>query len=121
MHQFIVNFIARHKDQPFFIYYPMSHIHTPIVRTPDSKPGATKHQLYSDNLQYMDKLVGRLIEELDRQHLREKTLVLFTGDNGTAPWGQAVLDTHKAAPGHANGKHLTEEHKGRVRRKAAAG
>ena len=42
MHQFVVDFIARHKDQPFFIYYPMSHIHEPIVRTPDSKPGATK-------------------------------------------------------------------------------
>ena len=87
MHQFAVNFIARHKDQPFFLYYPMSHIHAPIVRTPDSKPGATKHQLYADNVQYMDKLVGQLIEELDRQHLREKTLVLFTGDNGTARFG----------------------------------
>ena len=42
MHQFVVDFIARHKDQPFFLYYPMSHIHGPIVRTPDSKPEATQ-------------------------------------------------------------------------------
>ena len=35
----------------------------------------------------MDKLVGKLIGELDRQHLREKTVVLFTGDNGTAQFG----------------------------------
>jgi len=87
MHQFIVDFIARHKDQPFFLYYPMSHVHGPIVPTPDSKPGATNDQLYCDNVEYMDKLVGRLIEELDRQRLREKTLVLFTGDNGTARFG----------------------------------
>ena len=87
MHEFLVDFIARHKDQPFFIYYPMSHIHAPIVRTPDSKPGATKEQLYAANIEYMDKLVGKLIEELDRQHLREKTVVLFTGDNGTAQFG----------------------------------
>ncbi len=39
------------------------------------------------NIQYMDKLVGKLVAELDRQHLREKTLLLFTGDNGTAQFG----------------------------------
>lgn len=87
MHDFLVDFITRHKDQPFFAYYPMSHIHTPIVRTPDSKPGAGKEQLYADNVEYMDKLVGRLMAELDRLKLREKTLVLFTGDNGTARIG----------------------------------
>jgi arylsulfatase A len=87
MHEFVVSFITRHKDQPFFIYYPMSHIHGPIVRTPDSKPGATRDELYRDNVEYMDKLVGKLVAELDRLHLREKTLVLFTGDNGTARFG----------------------------------
>lgn len=87
MHEFIVKFIARHKDQPFFLYYPMSHVHGPIVPTPDSKPGATKDELYRDDVSYMDKLVGKLLAELDRQHLREKTLVLFTGDNGTARFG----------------------------------
>jgi len=87
MHQFIVDFITRHKDQPFFLYYPMSHLHGPIVRTPDSKPGADKAQLYADNIAYMDKLVGKLVAELDRLHLREKTVVLFTGDNGTARFG----------------------------------
>ena len=60
MHQFLVDFIGRHKDQPFFIYYPMSHIHEPIVRTPDSEPGATKEQRYAANIEYMDKLVGQL-------------------------------------------------------------
>lgn len=87
MHDFAVNFIERHKDGPFFLYYPMSHIHGPILRTPDSKPGADKDQLYADNIAYMDKLVGKLIAELDRLKLREKTLVMFVGDNGTARFG----------------------------------
>ena len=87
MHEFVVSFIARHKDQPFFLYYPMSHIHGPIVRTPDSKPGAGQDELYADNIAYMDKLVGKLMAELDRLHLREKTVVLFAGDNGTARFG----------------------------------
>jgi arylsulfatase A len=87
MHDFVVDFITRHQDQPFFIYYPISHLHGPIVRTPDSKPGADKDQLYTDNVEYMDKLVGRLMAELDRLKLRERTVVLFTGDNGTARFG----------------------------------
>ena len=87
MHEFVADFITRHKDQPFFLYYPMSHIHGPILRTPDSKPGAAKDRLYADNVEYMDKLVGKLMTELDRLHLREKTIVMFTGDNGTAHFG----------------------------------
>jgi arylsulfatase A len=87
MHDFAAKFIERHKDQPFFLYYPMSHIHGPIVRTPDSKKGDDKDQLYKDNVEYMDKLVGKLMAELDKHHLREKTLVIFTGDNGTARFG----------------------------------
>lgn len=87
MHQFIVQFLTRHQDQPFFLYYPMSHVHGPIVPTPDSKAGASKEELYRDNVAYMDKLVGKLMSELDRLHLRQKTVVLFAGDNGTAGFG----------------------------------
>jgi arylsulfatase A len=90
MHDFVVDFLNHHKDQRFFLYYPMSHIHGPIVSTPDSKPGATKDELYRDNIEYMDKLVGKLMTELDRLHLREKTIVLFAGDNGTARFGVAT-------------------------------
>jgi arylsulfatase A len=87
MHEFLADFLRRHKEQPFFVYYPMSHIHGPILRTPDSKPGADPDRLYADNIEYMDKLVGKLVGELDRLDLRKKTLVIFTGDNGTARFG----------------------------------
>ncbi len=99
MHDFVVKFITRHKDQPFFLYYPMSHVHGPILRTPDSKPDADKDQFYRDNVEYMDKLVGKLITELDRLHLREKTVVLFTGDNGTARFGVEMCTV--------NGRHIS--------------
>jgi arylsulfatase A len=82
-HRFIVDFLAKHKDQPFFLYYPMTHPHEPFVPTPDSKPDANRDRLYADNIEYMDKLVGQLVAELDRLRLREKTLVIFAGDNGT--------------------------------------
>ena len=83
MHQFLADFLTKHKDDPFFVYYPLSHVHTPIVRTPDSQPNASPKQLYADNIAYMDKLVGQLIAELERLKLRDNTLVMFAGDNGS--------------------------------------
>lgn len=83
MHQFLTDFLTHHKDDPFFVYYPLSHIHTPYVRTPDSQPNPSTQQLYIDNLAYMDKLIGQLIAELERLKLRDNTLVIFAGDNGT--------------------------------------
>ena len=69
MHEFLVDFLQRHKQQPFYVHYAMSHVHNPIVRTPDSVPGS--QTLYADNIAYMDKLVGNLVVELDHLHLRE--------------------------------------------------
>jgi arylsulfatase A len=80
-HEYAVDFIARHRDRPFFLYYPMVLVHGPIMRTPDSAPGSKN--LRADMVAYMDKLVGQLVAELDRQKLREKTVILFTSDNGT--------------------------------------
>ena len=83
LHRFAVDFITRHKDQPFYLYYSMSQIHGPIMHTPDSKAGANADQLYAEKIAYMDKLVGKLVAELDRLQLREKTLIIFTSDSGT--------------------------------------
>lgn len=82
MHQHVVEFITRHQDRPFFLYYSLSHVHNEILPTPDSAPDSK--DVYGDNITYMDKLVGQLMDELDRLKLREKTLVVFFGDNGTA-------------------------------------
>jgi arylsulfatase A len=84
---FAVDFIRRHKDQPFYFYLSEHLIHGPILRTPDSKEGATPAQLYIDNIKYLDKTVGKLVAELDKLGLREKTVILFTTDNGTASVG----------------------------------
>ena len=81
MHNHLVNFITANKDKPFFLYYSMVHVHAVIQRTPDSKPGS---DLYADNTAYMDKLVGKLLSTLDDLKLRENTLIVFMGDNGTA-------------------------------------
>jgi len=83
MHNFVVDFITRHKDKPFYVYYSLSHIHSDILHTPDSTPDS--NDFFTDNVVYMDKLVGKLVAKLDRLKLRKKTLIIFVGDNGTVP------------------------------------
>jgi arylsulfatase A len=91
MHQDAVAFLQANKDKPFFLYYSMSHVHAQILPTPDSTPpppgldtAARYAQLYHDNITYMDKLVGKLLAELERLDLLDHTVVCFMGDNGTA-------------------------------------
>ena len=93
MEKFVFDFIERHKDnQPFFIYYSLSHVHAEILPTPDSAPDSK--DLYADNVAYMDKLVGNLVKELERLHLRDDTLVIFAGDNGTVATEAARSTVH---------------------------
>jgi arylsulfatase A len=85
VHEFAIDFFNRHKEKPFFFYYSMHHVHGPILRTPDTEAGKkSAAALYEDNIRYMDKQVGAVIAELEKLKLREKTLVIFTTDNGTA-------------------------------------
>jgi arylsulfatase A len=88
--RFILDFIDRKKEQPFFIYYPMALVHDPFVPTPDSKawadPSMRYHEdtvYFRDMVGYADKIVGRILEKLEASGLEENTLVIFTGDNGT--------------------------------------
>jgi arylsulfatase A len=101
VHRFAVDFIERHQRQPFFLYYATHLVHLPMERTPDSKPGTGDEKaLYADNLAYMDKQVGLLVQELERLKLLERTLIVFSGDNGTvgkfaAPIGGRTIHGHK--------------------------
>jgi len=90
MHKLVVDFITRNREKPFYLYYSMSHIHGDILPTPDSQEGASDKQLYADNIAYHDKLVGQLVAELEKLKLREKTLIVYVGDNGTAKGGAAI-------------------------------
>jgi arylsulfatase A len=99
MHRYLVDFITRHRDRPFFAYYSLSHVHAEILPTPDSAPDTKDY--YPDNILYMDKLVGQLVAELDRLKLRDNTLIVFVGDNGTG--------SHYAPTSTIGGKRLSGE------------
>ncbi len=100
VNDYAMDFVTRHKDQPFFLYYPMMLTHDPYQPTPDSKdwdPKATGEQVnrdakhFGDMVEYMDKLIGKLVARLDALGLRDNTLILFLGDNGTGKGTRSMM------------------------------
>lgn len=87
---FLNQYVGRQKEKPFFIYYPMALPHGPFSPTPNSKVWNDAERRFDedttyfrDMVEYTDKIVGDIIDNLEKQGLREETLVLFYSDNGT--------------------------------------
>ncbi len=91
---FLCDFIKRNRTGPFLAYYPMILPHWPFEPTPDGKdwdpksPGAKQGQrnphYFADMVAYTDKMVGKLVDQLDELGIRENTILIFICDNGTA-------------------------------------
>jgi arylsulfatase A len=86
---YICDFIERKKDVPFVVYYPMILVHNPFDPTPDSRDWEQKDtsrkpiEHFREMVHYMDKVIGKIVRKLEATGLREETLILVTGDNGT--------------------------------------
>src|SRR2546427_7108439 len=90
---FVRDFIRRNKDGPFLVYYPMILTHPPFEPTPASADwdpkgrrapgGRLDPKYFPDMVAHLDKLVGKISDLLDELGLAERTLLLFTSDNGT--------------------------------------
>lgn len=72
--------------QPFFLYFPLTAPHLPIV-VPEGFEGkssyVSKYGAYGDFVHYIDWIVGQLDQALCESGLQEDTLVIFTSDNGS--------------------------------------
>jgi arylsulfatase A-like enzyme len=111
MADFVEGYIQKHQAEPFFLYYPLVLPHDPWIEPPGHQRGADaqkfsaefrafegqrgvalgpkeeeeKQRRFGAMVEYVDRLVGRVTAQLDALKLSEKTLVIFTGDNGTHP------------------------------------
>ena len=86
-----VGFIERNKENPFFIYLPHYAVHTPIQAKPEViekyrkqiNPGdAQNDPAYAALVESLDHSVGRIMAALDEMNLVERTVIIFTSDNG---------------------------------------
>ncbi len=87
---YIVDFMERKKNKPFFVYYPMVLVHDPFVPTPDSEDWKNKEKRYKsdtiyfkDMVAYTDKIVGKITNKLKALKIEDNTIVIFVADNGT--------------------------------------
>ncbi|MFO0877284.1 MAG: sulfatase [Gemmataceae bacterium] len=78
-----VRFIEKHRDRPFFLYLPHSMPHVPLFVSA-RHAGKSVQGLYGDVIEEIDWSVGQILATLARLKLDERTLVIFTSDNG--PW-----------------------------------
>ena len=88
--EFATDFISRNRDKPFFLYYPMILTHDPFqpvsggrdFESASSKVSDTTY--FKDMVTHMDNIVGKIIDKINKLDLAEKTIIIFTGDNGTS-------------------------------------
>ena len=78
-----LKFIREHRDQPFFLYFPHTAVHKPLHPGAQFR-GKSANGTYGDWVEEIDWSVGRVLDTLHELQLDEKTLVVFTSDNG--PW-----------------------------------
>ena len=92
-----IDFIRRHKDEPFYVRLFPSDVHD--VHAPE--PGTEeKYAKVSDDpfvqnflavLEELDRQIGRIVGEIDKLGLAENTLIIFTSDNGPTDWPRKYL------------------------------
>ena len=81
---YLIEYMSRKRDRPFFAYYSTILTHIPVVPTPMNKgKDLTRREHFAGMLRYADHLIGRLVRSLERNGLRDNTIIFITVDNGT--------------------------------------
>jgi arylsulfatase A len=78
-----VSFIESNAQRPFFLYLPHSMVHVPLYSSPEFE-GKHPDGPYADAVREIDWSVGQILDTLERCEISDRTLVIFTSDNG--PW-----------------------------------
>jgi arylsulfatase A-like enzyme len=84
-----VTFMRKHKDVPFFLMLANYAVHTPIqakkevtAKYKDKPKAGQKNATYAAMIESVDDAAGKIMAALDELKLAEKTIVIFTSDNG---------------------------------------
>jgi len=82
---YMVEFVERNRDRPFFLYFSPFAVHGPVKSTPQhyrDRVPAGDGTAYEGAVVAVDDAVGRLLAALEKHGLTNDTLILLTGDNG---------------------------------------
>ncbi len=96
-----IAFMEQHRDEPFFLNYWAFSVHSPFEARPDlvqkyakraHPANAQRSPVYAAMVEHFDSNVGKLLAALERLGLRERTIIVFTSDNGGSTYD--VIDGH---------------------------
>lgn len=82
--QKVLNTLKAYRDEPFYIYFPLTAPHTPILPSYEFK-GKSGTNIYGDFVLMCDDVVGQIYAKLEDLGLSDNTIVIFTSDNGCSP------------------------------------
>lgn len=109
-----VQFIRAHHDEPFFLFHSFHDIHVPRLPNPRFE-GMSTMGPRGDAIAQVDWMVGEIIDELESLGIAEKTLVIFTSDNGPVlddgydDQSVSLLGTHRPSGPFRGGKYSAYE------------
>lgn len=97
-------FISKNKNNPFFLYLPVTAPHTPYQAPKeiyDSLSFITEHnkRVYYSMIIALDNMVGDLISFIKNENLLENTVIIFTSDNGAPLYSKTITNSP-----HSGGK-----------------
>jgi arylsulfatase A-like enzyme len=112
IHAEALNFLAEHRERPFFLYYPTTIPHL-ALQVPDESlaeyvgkfpespylggqgyvPHMTPRAAYAAMVTHLDRQIGELLDAVNAYGLDEETIVVLTSDNGPAPQGIGGTDS----------------------------
>ena len=89
------------RDEPYFLYLPLTVPHTPLAVN-DAFKDKSGLSVYGDFVMETDAVIGQVLDAIDASGEADRTLVMFTSDNGCAPYiGAAEMETkghHPSGP-----------------------
>jgi len=98
---YLISFITKHKDKPMMLYFPMALTHGPLTTTPAEPDVEDSKETFKAMIRYTDLLVGRVCKALDKLRIRERTIIIFTTDNGSPGGFTGTLNGRKIQGGKA--------------------
>ncbi len=102
----VAGFITENKDKPFFVYLPFYSVHTPLMAPEDlvqkyeakrkrlglepefesehprENRTVQEHAIYAGMVEAMDSAVGKVLQAVEENGLKEETIIVFFSDNG---------------------------------------
>ena len=91
-----IRFMKDHKDGPFFVYLPHTMPHRPLFASEAFK-GKSGHGIFGDVIAEIDWSTGKILDALKELGIDDRTLLIFTTDNGTASGSSGPLRAKKGS------------------------